>query len=95
MQKIQEIAKKKNKCYVKRDKPEIVIPLKEMESILKEYRKGGVKSENRTQYCGTCKYCVHEDIDDSYACARPTSKHFADWIEYFDYCEEYEEKENV
>lgn len=42
--------------------------------------------------CGTCKYHQHEDIDDGWVCVNDESEYVADWTEYDDYCEEWEER---
>ncbi len=42
--------------------------------------------------CGTCKYHHHENIDDGWVCVNDRSEYCADWTEYEDFCEEYEER---
>lgn len=43
--------------------------------------------------CGTCKYHRHEDIDDGWVCVNDRSEYCADWTEYSDSCEAWEERE--
>ena len=43
--------------------------------------------------CGTCKYHHHEDIDDGWVCTNVDSEYVAEWTEYKDFCDEWEERE--
>lgn len=43
--------------------------------------------------CETCKYYIHEDIDDGYVCGNPDSEYVADWVEADHWCEEHESEE--
>ena len=47
------------------------------------------------QCCGTCKYHQFENVDDGYVCVNIDSEYFADWTEYSDYCEEWEERDET
>lgn len=43
--------------------------------------------------CGNCKYHKYENISQGYVCVNDTSEFVADWTEYNDYCDEWEERE--
>lgn len=43
--------------------------------------------------CGTCRYHVHEDIDDGWICVNNRSDYCADWTEYNDSCTDWEERD--
>ena len=45
--------------------------------------------------CGECKYHTFENIDSGYVCTNPDSEYIADWTEYNDSCENFEEKIDV
>lgn len=45
--------------------------------------------------CGTCKYHHHEDIGNGWKCVNDRSEYFADWTEYSDSCDEWEEREQM
>ena len=47
---------------------------------------------NKKQCCGTCKYHVHESIDDGWVCVNSDSEYCTDWTDYDHYCDEYEER---
>lgn len=47
----------------------------------------------REEICGTCKWHQLEDEESGYVCTNPDSDNRADWTEYEDSCEEWEEKE--
>ena len=51
------------------------------------------RSEDMKECCGNCKWHKHEDISDGWVCCNSDSEYVADWTEYNDWCEEYEEKE--
>lgn len=42
--------------------------------------------------CGTCKYHHHENIDDGWVCVNSDSEYVADWTEYNNWCDEWEER---
>ena len=44
--------------------------------------------------CGTCRYHQHEDVDDGWVCTNAESENCADWTEYTDSCEEWEERDD-
>ena len=46
------------------------------------------------QCCGTCKYHRYEETSQGYVCCNDQSEYLADWTEYEDVCEEYEERGN-
>lgn len=43
--------------------------------------------------CGNCKYHYHESIDDGWVCVNDESEFVADWTEYNDTCDEWEERD--
>ena len=45
------------------------------------------------QCCGTCKYHQFENVNDGYVCVNSDSEYCADWTEYSDFCEEWEERD--
>ena len=45
------------------------------------------------QCCGTCKYHQFENVNDGYVCVNSDSEYCADWTEYSDCCEEWEESD--
>ena len=45
------------------------------------------------QCCGTCKYHQFENVNDGYVCVNSDSEYCADWTEYSDCCEEWEERD--
>ena len=45
------------------------------------------------QCCGTCKYHKFENVNDGYVCVNSDSEYCADWTEYSDCCEEWEERD--
>lgn len=42
------------------------------------------------EICGTCKYHIHENVDDGFICTNPNSDHIADWTDAEDLCTERE-----
>jgi hypothetical protein len=42
--------------------------------------------------CGTCKYHGFEKLSDGFSCVNEQSEYFADFTEYNDSCEEWEER---
>ena len=42
--------------------------------------------------CGTCKYHCYEKADQGWICTKDSSDYCADWTDYDDCCDEYEEK---
>ena len=53
--------------------------------------KGGVQMD-RNNYCGTCKYHRIDKNSGDWICTNPESEYFADYTDYADWCEEWEEK---
>ena len=47
------------------------------------------------QCCGTCKYHQFENVNDGYVCVNSDSEYCADWTEYSDCCEEWEERDGL
>ena len=47
------------------------------------------------KYCGTCKYHYHKNIGDGWECVNDRSEYFADWTEYSDSCDEWEERKQM
>lgn len=47
---------------------------------------------DRINYCGTCKYHRTDKNSGDWICTNPESEYFADYTEYADWCEEWEEK---
>ena len=45
--------------------------------------------------CGTCKYHYHKNIGDGWECVNDKSEYFADWTEYSDSCDEWEERKQM
>jgi hypothetical protein len=45
--------------------------------------------------CGTCKYHYHKNIGDGWECVNDRSEYFADWTEYSDSCDEWEERKQM
>ena len=43
--------------------------------------------------CGTCKYHRNDRNGDGWVCTNPDSEYNADWTEYGDQCEEWEERD--
>ena len=43
--------------------------------------------------CGNCKWHQYDDKYDDWLCCNSDSEYVADWTEYSDWCEEYEERE--
>lgn len=48
--------------------------------------------EKDEKCCGTCKWHKHERIDDGWVCTNPDSHCCADWTEYNDWCQEWEDR---
>ena len=48
------------------------------------------EKEEKKECCGTCRYHVHEGIDDGWVCVNDTSLYCADWTEYDFCCDDYE-----
>lgn len=68
-------------------------PHSRSEDITDAFMRGYVKGKEQTmKECGNCKHHYHEDIDDGWVCVNPRSRFCADWTEYEDTCEEWEEK---
>lgn len=47
------------------------------------------------QCCGTCEYHKFENVNDGYVCVNSDSEYCADWTEYSDCCEEWEERDGL
>lgn len=45
------------------------------------------------EVCGTCKYHKYEQESQGWVCVNSNSEYLADWTEYSDTCDEWEEKE--
>ena len=45
------------------------------------------------EICGTCKYHEYEEVSQGWVCTNDQSEYFADWTDYEDKCEEWENKE--
>lgn len=43
--------------------------------------------------CGNCKHHQYEDASQGWVCCNPDSECCADWTEYDDVCEEFEERD--
>lgn len=46
----------------------------------------------RKECCGNCRYHEKDLYDEGYICVNGESDYCADWTEYNDFCEEYEEE---
>lgn len=46
----------------------------------------------KQEICGTCKWHEHENISDGWVCVNSDSEYCADYTEYNDTCEEWEER---
>lgn len=55
-------------------------------------RNGKVRDKMK-QCCGTCAYHHFENISDGWVCCNDKSDYCADWTEYGDSCEEWEEQD--
>ena len=51
---------------------------------------GGVLMD---ECCGNCKHHQYEDASQGWVCCNPDSECCADWTEYDDVCEEFEERD--
>ena len=43
--------------------------------------------------CGLCKFHQHEDVTEGWICTNPDSEYIADWTEYEDSCDCFEERD--
>lgn len=50
--------------------------------------------QDEREVCGTCRYCKLESKDSGFICTNPDSDNIADWVEYKDFCYEWEQKED-
>jgi len=48
--------------------------------------------DDEQQVCGTCKHCKFEGEDEGFVCTNPDSDNLSDWVEYKDFCYEWEGK---
>lgn len=48
---------------------------------------------DKEKCCGTCRYHVHEDIDDGWVCVNPRSEYVTEWCDYGHTCEQWEERQ--
>ena len=44
------------------------------------------------KYCGTCKHIEFDKQSEDFVCSNSESDNFAEWVDYTDECEEWEEK---
>ena len=49
-------------------------------------------SEPIYMVCGECKWHTYEDIDHGWVCTNPDSPYCADWTEYEDDCDYFQER---
>ena len=47
---------------------------------------------DKEKVCGTCKYHHFSDVTNEWICMNEESENYADYTEYGDSCEEWEEK---
>lgn len=43
--------------------------------------------------CGTCKHSKYDKQSEDFVCSNSESENFADWVDYSNYCEEWEDNE--
>ena len=48
---------------------------------------------DKSEVCGTCKWCKYWQQDDDWYCDNEESEYYTDWMAYGDKCEEWEERE--
>lgn len=46
------------------------------------------------EVCGTCKWCKFDRNAEDFICTNPDSNNIADYVEYKDFCYEWESKES-
>ncbi|MBR5677087.1 MAG: hypothetical protein IKX20_03005 [Paludibacteraceae bacterium] len=50
--------------------------------------------DQKTECCGRCKWSERDKkFKEDYICVNDESEHCADWVEYEDYCDNFEERE--
>lgn len=58
-----------------------------------QFQKPDITSEtSQVKCCHNCKYHQHEDITDGWICVNGDSEYIADWTEFDDTCEDWEER---
>ena len=45
------------------------------------------------EICGNCRWHIYEEISQGFVCCNDDSDYCADWTEYEDTCEEWEDKD--